>query len=439
MTLFRCFILVFNIVLCSASVYAQEKDANTQKGGSATEEENSKKRPPAGFYDDRIVKPEQVSKRPLIARAIVAPFGVVGRQMEKGLNYVEESRALDRLIVILNHPNIRPVIGNLGDGSGFGGGAVLSTAESLSPFKIFGLGHITSKRYLQGLAGVSVRPSPALGEKLELFTTAELRLRPEEDFWGLGAQSDTTRTNYDLQNRTVSAGLTYRPTTNWRAGTTLVYDSASVFAGRDKRFPTTQSVFPVDTVPGLAEGAALLSPTAFVEYDARGGRSSPIRGFYTMATVASNDSVGSGDYGFWSYTVDSRLYIPLLSDGRVLAARTLLWFNDPKGGSQVPFFRMAQLGDSQTLRGYDSQRFRANNAAAWNVEYRTDLTGFIGAFAFTDFGQVFNSRSEFNTENFRVTYGGGLQFKTRESIFLRVYLAKSDESSRFFFTVGPTF
>jgi hypothetical protein len=369
-----------------------------------------------------------------------APFSALGSRIEDGLDYVEDTKAIDRLVLILANPHARPLFGNLGDGSGLGGGVYLSTAQAISPkFEIFGLGHVTTKRYLQGQAGIRLKPWDSLREKLTFSLMSELRLLPQEDFWGAGATPGSTRTNYDLQNRVVSADLTFRPTRSWRFGAALVYESASVFAGDDDRYPTTQSVFPAVSTPGLLEGAALLAPTLFVEYDRRRGRNAPIGGFYSYAAVASNDSVGRGDFGFWSYLVDTRFYVPLLSDARVLAARTLLRFNEAKGGSQIPFFRLARLGDSHTLRGYDSQRFHANNAAAWNVEYRNDLTGGIGAFAFTDFGQVFNSRSEFNTSNFRVTYGGGLQFKTRESIVLRTYLAKSEEGNRFFFSFGPTF
>lgn len=447
-----CLKLTVAILFCASMLLGQESTDSQQGAASTDAVQNQRKEasdvpsdaakwsPPPGFYDDRIVKPQHISKRPAIIRSIAVPFSALGSQIEKGLDYVEETQAIDRLVIILNHPNIRPLIGNLGDGSGFGGGVYLSTANAISPrFQLFGLGHITTKVYLQGQAGFRALPSAALGEKLEFTFTSELRLRPQEDFWGAGPQPGDIRTNYDLQDRTLTASVTYRPTRNWRFGTGLSYDSASVFRGKDERFPTTQSVFPVSGTPGLAEGAALLAPTVFIEYDRRQGFNAPIRGFYSYAAVSSNDSVGRGDFGYWSYTVDTRFYIPLFSDGRVLAARTLLLFNDPKGNSQIPFFRLARLGDSQTLRGYDSQRFHANNAAAWNVEYRTDLTGGIGAFAFTDFGQVFNNRSEFNTTNFRVTYGGGFQFKSRQSILLRVYLAKSEETTRFFFTFGPTF
>jgi hypothetical protein len=149
--------------------------------------------------------------------------------------------------------------------------------------------------------------------------------------------------------------------------------------------------------------------------------------------------VNGSDFSYWRYAVDQRFYASLGSERRVFAVRTLLAFTDTRDDSQIPFYRLARLGDTQTLRGYDPNRFYGRNAAAWNAEYRTDLTGGLGAFAFTDFGQVFDRASEFSTRNFRVTYGGGLQLKTKTSVVLRTYLARSQESTRLMISFGPTF
>jgi outer membrane protein assembly factor BamA len=227
---------------------------------------------------------------------------------------------------------------------------------------------------------------------------------------------------------------------NWlRSGWEVKYSATSIFAGEDGLYPSTGAVFSSASLPGLAGGGELFETSLFAEYDTRSGRTSPVRGFYVRASISSVDGVNGSDFSYWRYAVDQRFYVPLGNERRVFAVRTLLAFTDTRDDSQIPFFRLARLGDTQTLRGYDANRFYGRNAAAWNAEYRTDLTGGLGAFAFTDFGQVFDRASEFNTANFRVTYGGGVQLKTKKSIVLRTYVARSQERTRLMISFGPTF
>jgi outer membrane protein assembly factor BamA len=215
------------------------------------------------------------------------------------------------------------------------------------------------------------------------------------------------------------------------------FSSNRVFGGTDSRFRETQEVFP--DLPGFARGAEMIGPLAFVELDTRDQPSRPRKGTFTSFTVTSYDALGGGDFGFLNYRLDARGYVPLGTTRRVLALRLLGLFNDPKGGSEIPFFRLARIGDTQTLRGYDSFRFYGRNALAANVEYRFDLIPGIGALLFTDFGQVFNRRSELNAANLHATYGGGVEFSSKRSTVFRVLVAKSPEGMRIMFGFGPTF
>jgi Omp85 superfamily domain len=388
----------------------------------------------------RIVDPGKFPpKSPLPARILLAPFRALAPKVDSGITYVENTEVLTKARELLRDPHVRPLIGGQGDGSGFGGGVGLSTADSLPGMQLFATLRATTKKYTEMTAGIRSGTQSEKTEKFYVKLIGIHRLRPEEDFWGIGAGSPAVRTNYDLQERGADLSLNLRPQSLLQFGVGLNYSSNSIFPGKDPRFPTTQAQFSPLVVPGLGQGAALLSSYFFAEFDSRKGATNPVHAGYVRLGISSNDSVGRGDFGYWNYHLDTRYYAPMGSEHRVLAMRMLLEFNAPKGGSQVPFFRLARLGDRQTLRGYDTYRFHARNAAAWNVEYRFDLTGGIGAFGFTDFGQVFNDWSEFSSQFFRITYGGGLQFKSRKKIFLRVYVGKSEEGSRFFFTFGPTF
>jgi len=375
-----------------------------------------------------------------VARVLLAPFRALGPKLNSGLTAIEEKNALERVRIILSNPHIHPLFGTLGDGSGFGGGVAFSTADSFSKnYQAFGNFHGTLKQYLEVSGGLRADPTGGGYENFSLDLAARYRRRPEEDFWGLGPNSLPNRSSYNLEEPGVSATANFHLSKKARAGAVLDFSSARIRAGRDTDFPTTQDRFAGTLLPGLFTGADLLGYGLFAELDLRDVIGNPRSGFYAFVSATSNDSVGDEDFGFVNYRFDTRGYLPLGNKRRVLALRMMGEFNDLKGGSQIPFFRLARLGDTQTLRGYDTYRFHGQHALMGTAEYRYALAGGVEAFAFTDVGQVFDRGSDFNTDNLRVTYGGGLRFATARSLFLRLYAARGGERLRLFFSFGPTF
>jgi outer membrane protein assembly factor BamA len=379
-------------------------------------------------------------RTPWPARFLLAPFRAIAPKADRGLTYVETSNVLERLRIILSNPHLRPLFGGLGDGSGFGGGVYVSTANSLSEHAgLFFSSHFTSRRYLESTAGFSTDPTGGARRVFSLDLATRYRRRPEEGFFGIGTQSQRgQRTSYNLQERGIGLTASVQLPRRFRLGVGVDYSSNRVFDGDDDRFATIGEIFNKRSIPGI-DGAALLGTSAFAEFDGRDEVGNPRAGAYIRFAATSNDSVGRGDFGFVNYLLDARGYIPLGTKRRVLALRLLGDFNDRKGGSEIPFFRLARLGTSQTLRGYDTYRFHGRNALSSNIEYRYQLVQGIEAVVFTDIGQVYGPRSEFNTNNIHATFGGGFQFNSKKSVFLRILAGKSGEGTRLFFSFGPTF
>jgi hypothetical protein len=408
----------------------QSEKSAEQSEQQAAEQERGQRR----IVDPRKFPPQS----PLPARVLLAPFRALGPKVEKGMNYVESSNALERVRLILSNPYLQPLFGNLGDGSGFGGGVRLSTADRISTNTQFFLStHLTAKRYLETIVGAQTDPTGGARKVFNLELAARYRLRPEENFFGLGPQSSfADQSAYYLQERGVGLTASLRLHRRVRVGAGVDYSSSRVFEGRDDD-ATTQDRFGNNQL--LAQGAALLGLSAFAELDHRDQPSNPRRGAFLRLSAASYDSVGRGDFGFVNLQLDTRGYLPLGSERRVLALRLLGDFNSPKGGSQIPFFRLARLGNTQTLRGFESNRFYGRHALAASIEYRYALSGGMEAVTFTDLGQVFNRWSEFNRQNFRATFGGGVQFKSEKSVFFKILVARSGEGTRLFLSFGPTF
>ena len=95
----------------------------------------------------RIVDPRLIkTKNSLPARVLLAPSRFLAPRINSGLTRLENQQGVGRLALILSNPFIRPTFGGLGDGSGFGAGVYLSTANRLSEnYKLFFSAHGTTK------------------------------------------------------------------------------------------------------------------------------------------------------------------------------------------------------------------------------------------------------------------------------------------------------
>ncbi|MBS1808218.1 MAG: BamA/TamA family outer membrane protein [Acidobacteria bacterium] len=362
-----------------------------------------------------------------------------GSTLDRGITRFENSKALEKLKVYFSHPIVHPRFGGIGDGSGFGLGVEFTNNVSKSPnLKLSALLHGTFRRYLLTSAGISVDPTRGGRERFQLDFTGRYQLRPREQFYGLGPDSlRSNRSNYNLQERGFNFASVFKPTKSLRLGAGLDFSSTRIFDGTDNRFAKTPKLFPA--LPGIARGASLLSPQIFIEFDQRNDKGNTTKGVYANLMASSNDSVGKDDFGFVNLKLDARGYLPLGTPRRVLAARLIGNFNNEKGGSHIPFFRLARLGDAQTLRGYRPFRFYGRNALAANLEYRFELIPGIGALAFTDVGQVFDRRAQLSAQGLHATWGGGVEFKSKKSTMFRILVGKSGEGTRLIFGFGQTF
>jgi outer membrane protein assembly factor BamA len=395
------------------------------------------------------VDPQQnPPKTPLPGRVVLAPFRWLAPRINSGLTKVEEDRLLIRVQKALNKPEFHPVIGGLGDGSGFGIGFYAATPVGWAHLsKLWFQAQGTTRRYAEIRSGVEFTRNPEA--RFQLGVEGRYRWRPEEDFWGAGINSSRNRrSTYNLQEGGVGAvaSVSLLPAgvkPKLRVGVDVDYSHSAIKDGRDRRFARISQEFASEIrngeLPGFIGGASLLAESAFVEFDGRDSRGNPEAGVYARASVTNHDSTNQADYGFINKRVDVQGYLPLGTKRRTLVLRALGDFNDAKGGSAIPFFRLARLGDQQTLRGYDTYRFHGRNALMGTLEYRWQLARAIKWIAFTDIGQVYNLSRELSRENLRATWGTGVAFTTERSMPFRIMFAKSPEGSRIFFSFAPSF
>jgi len=399
----------------------------------------------------RIVDPKKFPpRRNPVLRGIQAPFRWLGEKSEAGMARFENDRLLERGMALLgvevlpspDHKHLHHSLffGTTSENSGFGVGGSVSTADLISPdFQFKAVAAFTTKKYFDSGVGFSFDPLGQGFNNLSIDVLGRYAERTQEEFSGAGPSSFRgDLSTYEVQERGVSAIATVSPGRRFSFGGGLDVSSSSAGNGGADDIPSTLRVFTPGELPG-AGGVQLLSPLAFVVFDARDSAGNPRKGAFARFGYRHNRTLGGSEFDHDEYSVDLRGYIPLGTRRRIVALRVAAEFNDPRRGAQVPFFLLARLGGSGVLRGYDPQRFYGRNALVSSMEYRFDMTRHLGTFVFTDVGQVFDEWEQLTGDNLRGTFGGGFEVKSGKSVFARIFAARTSEATRLMVRLGAGF
>ena len=431
---------VFILIFCGSIVLLGGRHAQAQSAPDAGEVTG----PPAERIIDRDAvedRAAQAALRPVTWA--LAPFSLLTRGMEKGLITVEKRRLREKLHYSIQQLNARgfyPQYNGLGDDAGFGGGLLYSR-------RLFDR---DLKMNLTLLGSVKAYQEHALQLEWPGLTSGRdgfaldfrFRSRPGEDFYGLGADSlRGNRSSFFLRQTSAEWGYTRHWSPRWRTGAALGYASTRLSAGRDRATASPESVFDLDRLPGYRSGADLASFKFTLEHDTRSGREEEfLRGSgRERMTVGLVRSVDGTPFEYLTYSALVERYIPVLRERSELALRVQGDFNDPRAGRQAPFFNLARLGGSGSLRGFRENRFFDHNALLLNTEYRYALNSNLEAVLFTDVGQVFNKARDLTRRSLRAAYGFGFRFKTRKGVAMRLEAARGDEGMQWYLKFNSLF
>lgn len=145
----------------------------------------------------------------------------------------------------------------------------------------------------------------------------------------------------------------------------------------------------------------------------------------------------------WGNSAKWRRWLADISVYRKLLWNTILALNgivDCQTG-ETPFMLLAGLGGGKRMRGYYENRFRDNNAALAQLEFRKMLSSRLGFTVFASGGKVFNDLSHFGPAPYRFAGGGGIRISINKSerLNLRLDAAVGKNSHAFYILVGEAF
>jgi hypothetical protein len=294
--------------------------------------------------------------------------------------------------------------------------------------------------------------------------------RTKDNFFGIGAFTPlSAKTNYDVERRSINGGLYRDFTANLQAGIYFSYINSNAYGGQSIKSPSIDAVFsnspsvvPASLwTPGLHSGSKVISYGLFGEYDRRNYEYGLTKGFYLYGRFGSVDGLDKGngifsDYGWFDSQLDVRGYIPLFSNKTSLAVRVATSFKSLKGGSQVPFYDLSLLGGFNYVRGFDTYRYRGNNALVGNVELRRTVYSFrkvhrgVDLIGFGDSGQVWGhnrsttdptvmGQNNFASRNWKAGIGGAIQYRHSKSLAVRFDVATSQDGQHIYLSVSRGF
>jgi outer membrane translocation and assembly module TamA len=251
--------------------------------------------------------------------------------------------------------------------------------------------------------------------RVPFYVTLRYRYLPQEDYYGSGPDSE-------LEDRT-----------------TYLREETSLYLRTGYQF-TENIVWMVSGgAPGLTTPPDYLRFGTQVLFDYRDEPANPHSGFMVALALGRFEDQSEDAFSFTSIGIDSRAAIPLGSRQRILALRGVWIIDQADAGNQVPFFMQKSLGGSHTLRGFDSFRFTGEKVMLYQAEYRWEPSDLWALALFVDTGTVSEADSRLSFSNLEWDYGAGIRFKNWRSVLIRMEIAWSRETTRYYFRTSASF
>jgi outer membrane protein assembly factor BamA len=270
------------------------------------------------------------------------------------------------------------------------------------------------------------------------FVDARYRDRPDDKFFGIGNDTPLgNETFFKAVHREADAGFSAAINKDARAVFSVGFDKVGV---SEPTFgDSAQSFFTASQVPGLFTGATMRRVTLSFAHNNQDDPHRATRGGMEVATAGLHQSVNATDFAYWRYRLELQHYFSLSQDRRkVIAVRAMAETNQEQGGSQVPFFDMPYVGSWDTLRGFESYRYRDKSALALGLEYRYRIWRSLDWGLFVDRAQVAPEPGDFAWNQLHTGYGVRLFVFPTPKFPISVDLGRG-EKLRLYINVNPSF
>ncbi len=270
--------------------------------------------------------------------------------------------------------------------------------------------------------------------------------RPQEDFFGVGRRSSRANSfTYDYQRMLYDTKVGKEFDLIWgslNVEAMYAFNDVKISNGQDTGKRDIQDFFIEQNLSGV-NGGDYHTVGLEIVHDDRDNKGFPTRGGVRSASVYYNKGVDGADYEYMKYKFSAAQYFKVYKTDSVIGLKVGGEFNDKVANGTLPFFDMARLGGSETIRGYQYNRFFDNNALWMNMEYRYNIWKYrifrLDMAPFLDLGSVFGEGDDFEISNSKLSYGSAFRFRVASKTFLNIEVAKSGEGTEFYFKTKTAF
>jgi len=250
--------------------------------------------------------------------------------------------------------------------------------------------------------------------------------------------TDTERISVGLRSEQVSS--------SFLQGTRNLGDSVGILAVPGPEPPPPGDTNdPLIVAAPLHPGGRVNSLTLGWQRDSRDIVANPTRGTYQNVSLEMAGSLLGGESTYQQYQLDRRGYFCVRGGRDVIALRVLLGTTT----GDIPLFDSFTVGGARSLRGYQQDRYRGENLALFNAEYRFGLSKSLTLVGFVDAGDAFGGvfRTEVpgfdigaDDETISVHVGTGFGIRAVTPLGpLRLDFGFGEEGSQTHFGFGHTF
>ena len=162
----------------------------------------------------------------------------------------------------------------------------------------------------------------------------------------------------------------------------------------------------------------------------------PTKGEFYKLSLLVNSRIFGSQLEYSRITLDFRNYYPI-TNGHLISVQ---FYGDITWG-ETPFQLLPSMGGSDILRGYYKGRYRDNDLAVAQIEYRFPIYKWLKGSLFGSTGDVANEIDDFDFKELKYSYGFGLRARVNPAnIHLRFDVGFTQERRpAFYFTASEAF
>jgi hypothetical protein len=320
-----------------------------------------------------------------------------------------------------------PVVGISGTSGPSAGVAVQGRSGLGSRASLVGTWSTKDTRRIRLRAGIT-EPGERIG--VEIYGAYDYR--PNRRFYGLGNETTLDgKTIYLRRENVGEASVFIGQNPHRRVRGMFSISDVNVGAGyRDA--PRAQDVYSPDDVPFLVEESSVTSFGGAFDLGFLDNHLNPSMGVHFRGEARRFDSIDNSGVHYNSWYAESRAYVPVLAPRRVIALRYIYQGVDPRGDTEVPFYRMPVSGEQARFAAFRSNRFMDRQLMLGHAEYRWIVLPqyTVWAHVFGQLGAVASEQQGFTLQSAHRSIGGGFRAVLSPSTTARLEIANGDEGTR---------